>query len=184
MQQKLSKKQLRTTILSQRKSLTKSAWQTKSDRICQQLQACPLFNQAETILAYFSIYQEPDLSSLFTINKKWGFPRCVEQFLVWHSWQPGEQLQLGKYNIREPLINAPLIQTQQVDLILLPTVACDRQKYRLGYGGGFYDRMLNDRQWQNKTTIGIVYDFAYLERLPVEPWDIKLDYICTENTIY
>ncbi|AFZ35740.1 5-formyltetrahydrofolate cyclo-ligase [Stanieria cyanosphaera PCC 7437] len=184
MQQQITKKQLRKKILEQRKSLTKSEWQTKSDRICKQLQSSSLFNQAETVLAYFSIHQEPDLSPLFTINKKWGFPRCVNQLLVWHSWQLGEQLQQGLYNIQEPLINAPLIQPQAVDLILVPTVACDAQKYRLGYGGGFYDRMLSDQQWQNKTTIGIVFDFAYLPQLPIDPWDIKLDYICTETGLY
>lgn len=184
MKKQLTKKQLRKKILDKRKSLTKSEWQTQSDRICHQLQSFSLFNQAETILAYFSIRQEPDLSPLFATKKKWGFSRCINEFLVWHSWQLGEQLQQGLYNIQEPLINAPLIQPQEVDLILVPTVACDGQKYRLGYGGGFYDRMLSDEQWQNKTTIGIVFDFAYLAQLPVDPWDIKLDYVCTETAIY
>jgi 5-formyltetrahydrofolate cyclo-ligase len=183
MKPELNKQQLRQLILDQRKSLTKSEWQAQSDRICHQLQSFPLFKNAKTILAYFSFRYEPELSPLFTNPKRWGFPRCIDRSLVWHSWQLGEQLTIGKYKTKEPLHNAPILQSQEVDLILVPAVACDREGYRLGYGGGFYDRMLSQSQWQNKTTIGIVFQFAYLPKLPVEPWDIRLDYICTETTI-
>jgi 5-formyltetrahydrofolate cyclo-ligase len=179
---KNNKVQLRQQILKQRKSLSILQWQTKSQQICQNLQKAPLFAKAKTVLAYFSYRQEPDLSSLFE-DKQWGFPRCVNNSLIWHFWQPPQLLVANKYRILEPLATSPIVRPQEVDLILVPTVACDDRGYRLGYGGGYYDRFLSSSQWQNIPTIGIVFDLAYLPQLPTEPWDIPLDYICTELAI-
>ena len=155
-------------------------WREKSDRISNHLQSYPLFTQAKTILAYFSFRQEPDLSSLFSDNRKWGFPRCVGNSLSWHSWKPGEPLQKGAFGIFEPHPDLPTLNPNEVDLILIPAVACDMQGYRLGYGGGYYDRLLNSPEWQSPPTIGIVFEFAYLPQLPVQEWDMQLNGVCTE----
>lgn len=174
------KSTLRRTILRSRQSLKDTQWQTKSKLICDRLRTLPLFQEAQTILAYFSFRQEADLSSLFHLNKNWAFPRCVDKSLLWHLWQPGETLNSGKYGIKEPLTTAPAIEPSSADLILVPTVAGDRQGYRLGYGGGFYDRLLSS-PCLTIPTIGIVFDFAYVTQLPRDTWDIKLDFICTET---
>ena len=182
----VNKIELRRSLLEQRRSLTPEQWRAKSDRICHQLQSFPLYSQATTVLAYFSFRQEPDLSPLFQNNnrqQRWGFPRCVGQSLMWHLWRPGEKLVRGKYGILEASATSPTVSAQEVDLILVPTVACDRQGYRLGYGGGFYDRLLTSAEWTNIPTIGIVFHFAYLSTLPVDYWDVKLNYICTEKEI-
>ena len=157
-------------------------WQQKSDRICSHLQSSPLFTCAQTILAYFSFRQEPNLSPLFTDTQhRWGFSRIENKSLVWHSWQPGDSLQTGAYGIYEPHPDSPTLQPHEVDLILVPAVGCDAQRYRLGYGGGFYDRLLSSQEWASKPTIGIVFEFAYLPQLPVDPWDKPLHSICTEE---
>jgi 5-formyltetrahydrofolate cyclo-ligase len=179
----LSKKELREQLLKQRKSLTSEIWREKSDRICKNLQSLPILQEAHTILAYFSVRQEPDLSSLFEENDRWGFPRCVGKSLVWHLVRSQDKLNLGAYGITEPDPTAPIIEADRVDLILVPAVGCDRLGYRLGYGGGYYDRLLSSPQWQNIPTIGIIFDFAYLPQLPKDPWDKKLDYVCTESVL-
>jgi 5-formyltetrahydrofolate cyclo-ligase len=177
----LTKTELRKLLLTTRKSLSPEAWKEKSDRICNQLQNSPLFTQAKTILAYFSFRQEPDLSPLFTTPKTWGFPRCVGKDLSWHIWQPGDILHTGAYGILEPLLDAPKIDYSEVDLILVPAVGCDFRGYRLGYGGGFYDRMLSQAEWESKITIGIIFEFASIAQLPVDSWDKPLHGICTES---
>jgi 5-formyltetrahydrofolate cyclo-ligase len=188
----MDKKKLRRSLIQTRISLSEAEWKLKSDRLCHHLKSASIFQQAQTILAYFSFRQEPDLSFLFNLNlnsefnldttlgKKWGFPRCVGKALVWHSWQPGDPLETGAFGIREPLANALILSPDQVDLILVPAVACDWRGYRLGYGGGFYDRLLNDPEWSEKPTIGIVFEFARLPELPIDPWDKPLDAICTD----
>jgi 5-formyltetrahydrofolate cyclo-ligase len=60
-------------------------------------------------------------------------------------------------------------------------VACDRRGVRLGYGGGFYDRLLAQPEWANKPTIGIVFNFSVLDYLDADPWDRPMQAICTEN---
>lgn len=172
---------IRTKILKQRQALSQLEWQTNSNLICDRLKSLALFKQAKTIFAYFSFRYEPDLSSLFSLNKNWAFPRCVGKSLVWHLWQPEQPLVIGKYNIQEPLETAPIIAPSAADLILVPTVACDEQRFRLGYGGGFYDRLLSSPQSSTIPTIGIVFDFAFVSQLPTDTWDIQLDFICSET---
>lgn len=181
MSSQLTKKQLRCNLLQMRCSLSPAIWQEKSDLICKNLQNLPQFQQAKTILAYFSFRQEPNLSILFNLPRKWGFSRCVDKSLVWHLWQPEKTLETGIYGIPEPTADSPLITIAEVDLILLPAVAFDHQGYRLGYGGGFYDRMLSFPEWKNIPKIGIIFDFAYLPQLPVDAWDQTVDGVCTES---
>ncbi|MCG6136361.1 MAG: 5-formyltetrahydrofolate cyclo-ligase [Nostoc sp. LLA-1] len=178
----MQKVELRRTIIKQRQSMSVEEWREKSDRICENLQKSTLFTQAKTILAYFSFRQEPDLGALFTNSQyRWGFPRCVGKSLNWHIWQPQDSLQTGAYGITEPHAHAPTINPQEVDLILVPSVACDYQGYRLGYGGGYYDRLLSSPEWSHKPTIGIIFNFAYLPQLPIETWDQPLQAVVTEN---
>lgn len=163
-------------------------WQEKSDRLCTHLQTSPVFTQAQTVLAYFSFRQEPDLSPLFTVpdHHIWGFSRCVDQTLSWHAWSPKStlSLQVGTYGILEPHRDAPILEPEDVDLILVPAVACDIRGYRLGYGGGFYDRMLQSPEWAKKLTIATVFEFARLPHLPVDSWDQMLQGVCTERALY
>jgi 5-formyltetrahydrofolate cyclo-ligase len=184
-----SKQQLRDRFLHQRRSLSIDRWQTQSDLLCDRLTQCPQFIAAQTILAYQSCRQEPSLNYLFDrTNKQWGLPRCVvsgaalaeTRELVWHCWQPSETLAIGSYGIHEPDPAAPLLLPGDIDLILVPAVAIDRHGYRLGYGGGYYDRLRADPLWRKIPTIGIVFDFAYVDRLPIESWDLPIDAVCTE----
>ncbi|NES99560.1 MAG: 5-formyltetrahydrofolate cyclo-ligase [Sphaerospermopsis sp. SIO1G2] len=179
--QPLNKNKLRRSLLKTRQAMTVQEWREKSDRIVSQLQNSVIYNQATTVLAYFSFRQEPDISPLFSnAQRHWGFPRCVGKSLYWHFWNLDDELVSGKYGITEPHPDAPMINPREVDLIIVPCVGCDRQKYRLGYGGGYYDRLLSSPEWSNIPTIGVVFDFAYLPQLLVETWDQPLDLVVTE----
>lgn len=182
----MEKRELRSRLLKARQSIAPDVWQVKSHQLCKQLESSALFTQAQTVLAYFSIRQEPDLSALFAAKKTWGFPRCVGKSLVWQSWHPQASLPLqsGAYGILEPHSDLPIIEPEQVELVLVPAIACDTRGYRLGYGGGFYDRLLASPLWAEKPTIGIVFDFAYLPTLPDDTWDRPLTAICTEKGLF
>jgi 5-formyltetrahydrofolate cyclo-ligase len=82
----------------------------------------------------------------------------------------------------EPLPMLPVVEPDTVDLILVPAVACDRRGFRLGYGGGFYDRLLAQPEWTHKPTIGIVFELAYLNHLEADSWDRPMGSVCTENS--
>jgi 5-formyltetrahydrofolate cyclo-ligase len=175
------KNTLRRQFLQQRQALSPEIWRSHSKSICRHLADYPQFQAAQTVLAYQSCRQEPDLSYLFThANKQWGLPRCIDKDLLWHSWQPSEALIAGNYGILEPSSELARLTPDRVDLMLVPTVAIDRGGYRLGYGGGYYDRLRADPLWQKIPTISIVFDFGYVETLPIDPWDVPLDAVCTE----
>jgi 5-formyltetrahydrofolate cyclo-ligase len=196
----MEKKALRKSLLQARQAIAPEIWQTKSSQLCSHLRSSSLFTQAQTVLGYFSTRQEPDLSFLFSPEKlstatfpaatptakTWGFPRCVGKRLTWHIWSPDESLalQIGAYGILEPHPDAPTLAPDQVDLILVPAIACDTRGYRLGYGGGFYDRLLTLPAWAEKPTIGIVFESTYLPKLPEDEWDRPLKAVCTEKGLF
>ena len=95
----------------------------------------------------------------------------------------GEALTKHRYGMLEPEASLPLVPIETVDLILIPCVGCDRASYRLGYGGGYYDRLLSQPPWQDKPTLGITFSFAYLEQLSPDPWDRRLQGVCTEVSL-
>ncbi|MEO0457063.1 MAG: 5-formyltetrahydrofolate cyclo-ligase, partial [Cyanobacteria bacterium P01_A01_bin.114] len=183
---KQEKAQLRRSLLKARQAMPLRVWEEKSDRICQHLASWPTFQNAKTILAYCSFRKEPSLELLLKQQRSWGLPRCEGKKLAWHRWYPTCEwpLQIGTYGIIEPHPQSPQVDPHRVDLIVLPAVACDINGYRLGYGGGFYDRMLSHPAWSRKPTVGIVFEYARLPKVPRDVWDRPLDGICTESGLF
>lgn len=176
---------LRKKLIQQRCQIPDEVWQQRSQAICDRLSNLPQFPQAQNILAYTSFRREPDLTALWQKfpDRNWGFPRCVGQDLVWHQVPIADfavAMRSGAYGILEPNPDLPSMDLGQVDLILIAAVACDLRGYRLGYGGGFYDRWLPHAKGAK---IGIIFNEFYLEELPNDPWDVKLDAIVTELTV-
>ena len=181
------KEALRRRLLKARQTIPPRLRQAKSARICHHLSNWETFAASKLTLAYCSFRGEPQLDSLFQQpHRVWGLPRCEGQTLIWHRWFRYSQwsLRTGTYGITEPDSSAPSVEPYQVDLILVPCLACDVNGYRLGYGGGFYDRMLNNPKWADIPTIGIVFEYARLPLVPKEDWDIRLHGVCTESGLF
>ncbi|WP_231663712.1 5-formyltetrahydrofolate cyclo-ligase [Pseudanabaena sp. 'Roaring Creek'] len=177
------KRQLRKTSLDLRSLIDRETWLQKSQTICDRLANWQTFQQAQNILAFTSFRLEPDLSSLWQRfpDKNWGFPRCLEKDLLWHHVAIADfdsSMRSGAFGILEPRHDLQPIDLASIDLILMPAVACDRQGYRLGYGGGFYDRWLPH---SIGLKVGLIFDEFYVDELPHDPWDIPLDAVITEK---
>jgi len=99
--------------------------------------------------------------------------------LVFREWHPGVKLAQGALGIPYPVDSAQLAP----DAVLLPMNGWDAQGYRLGYGGGFFDRTLASLA-RKPVTIGVSYEFARLETIHPQTWDIPLDYVVTERGVY
>ena len=98
------------------------------------------------------------------------------------SWKKKETLFVNEFGILEPAKS----QSKVPDVILIPMIAFDKDKYRLGYGKGFYDRYLNKylKQFKNILTVGVAFSFQRHHKLPISRNDVKLDFIITEKGIY
>jgi 5-formyltetrahydrofolate cyclo-ligase len=101
--------------------------------------------------------------------------------LTFRAWAPGEPTGRGIWDIHIPLETAPELQP---DVLLVPMLAFDRRGYRLGYGGGFYDRTLAElRKLKPVTAIGVAYAEQELDEVPLAPYDEPLDWILTERGV-
>lgn len=102
--------------------------------------------------------------------------------LLFRQWAPGNALVLGRWDIQIPPETAPEVQP---DVLLVPMLAFDRKGYRLGYGGGFYDRTLAKLCALKKVTaIGIAYAGQEIDIVPRDDHDQPLDWIMTEKETF
>ena len=98
-----------------------------------------------------------------------------------YKWKKNEVLALNKYGIPEPIKTKKIVPS----IVLVPLLAFDKNKNRIGYGKGYYDKYLNKYVKSNKKilTIGVAFSFQKYHKLPVNNKDFKLDYIITEKGI-
>lgn len=113
-------------------------------------------------------------------------PKSNTQCLLFHKYTLSTPLIRNRFNIFEPIIKTTaFISTKLLDIVFIPLVAFDQTGHRLGMGGGFYDRMLNQclQDKSSYITIGLAYDFQKIphQLFPIEPWDIKLSEIVTPS---
>lgn len=99
--------------------------------------------------------------------------------LVFRSWSPGDQMAAAVWGIAEPL---PSREVLVPDVVLVPLLVYDAAGYRLGYGGGFYDRSLDElRAHQPIVAVGIAYDEQRLDAVPHLDYDQPLDWVLTPS---
>jgi 5-formyltetrahydrofolate cyclo-ligase len=99
--------------------------------------------------------------------------------LIFREWHPGIELVKGPLDIPFP----PNSQQLTPDAVLLPMNGWDPAGFRLGYGGGFFDRTLASLA-RKPLTIGVSYELARMDSIRPQPWDIPMDYVVTERGVY
>ncbi len=164
-----------------------------ASRQCMQL---PRFRSAKHIALYLAVNGElsamPLLERAHAMGKHCYLPvlHPVGHNRLWFArWQPGDPLRPNKFNIMEPVWNKDsLIEAWALNLVVVPLVAFDRRRGRLGMGGGYYDRTFSwrahRRHWQGPLLVGYGYELQKVTYLPQQPWDVSMDVIATENELY
>lgn len=176
------KDQLRQQCKQIRSALTRAQQNAASALICKQIESWPAFQEAEIILTYLPFKGEVDLTQLLTEfpNKVWAVPRIKPGGLMdFHRYDP-DRLVRHAYGMLEPDPDCPIISPQQVQLALVPGLAFNREGWRLGYGGGFYDRFLENYRG---ISAGITYQALLLDHVPHAEHDIAMQHVITEKTI-
>ena len=105
-----------------------------------------------------------------------------DNLMKFYMWKKNDVLSVNKFGLLEPVKT----KSKVPDLMLIPTLAFDKKKFRLGYGKGFYDRYLNKYLKQNRNilTVGVAFSFQKHHKLPINHNDVKLDFILTEKGIF
>ncbi len=179
------KDRLRKEALARRAQLTPAKRWQKSREILRHFLAWSGLAQVKKILLYASFREEvetwPFLHWALATKRELYLPRTLlkEKALAVHLLKRYEDLFPGAYGILEPLPVLPRIAPQELDLIVCPGVAFDPQGGRVGYGGGFYDRLLEAAPQVPR--VALAFSCQVYTSLPLEPHDIRMDLIFTEK---
>ncbi len=161
-----------------------------SEKISQQLVSWPLFTQAKSLLLYLAMDSEPSLDVLMQAAFAWEKQVSVPQILPGDglmtavNWQPTMPLEQGRFGIRQIFsADRKPVSVAEIDLVIVPCLALDRKGYRLGMGGGYYDRFLPNFP-ATAVFVGVCWQRQLLLALPVEEHDQRLHYVLTEEEFF
>ena len=194
------KKELRKNALKRRAQYSGKDRAEAAEQLANQLLTLTVIKQAKTISAYVPFGGEinilPALGALFDAEEcaieRVVMPRVVEKEdrLALHECNSelftsvigGGAFVEGYGGILEPPASWPEINFEDVDVIIVPGVAFDRNCFRIGYGKGFYDRML--AQCKNDShVIGVIFDELLYDTLPLEEHDVAMDMVVSPHEI-
>mgnify|MGYP002560589213 FL=1 len=171
-----------------RQALPKEEVREKSLRIMRRIEETETFKNADNLLAYIDFRGEVATGTLiekaWELGKKVYVPRVAGKEMEFYQIHSFEDLEKGAYGILEPKKECPVYEAGegQTTLAILPGSVFDEKKNRVGYGGGFYDRFLENLR-KDAVTIGIAFDLQIFDEVPKEAHDAQLDYIVTESRI-
>lgn len=186
-----NKKEIRAALLLKRKALSPQECRLKSREITKRFVASPDFISARTVHFYLAAAAEVQTEEMIreALRKKKRVvvpvvqPAAKSLFLSELVDFDLSRLQPGPYGIFEPRPeDRKTVDPKEVDLWIVPGVAFDAVGNRLGFGGGYYDRLLSGARGRK---IGVAFEFQVVDRLPIEETDHPVDQIITETrTIY
>lgn len=146
--------------------------------------ALPQVEKAETVFAFWGIPgKEPDTSrligELIRRGKTVGLPRMLPGHrMEVRRYCPDRPLAAASFGISEPGEDCPLLAREDIDLVLVPAVCCDRRGFRLGFGGGYYDRWLENF---SGFRAALCRGAALQDRVPAGAHDARVDVVLTEE---
>lgn len=181
------KRELRVKARTARQALTPEQRAQASRRICEKLLSMPEVSSAHSVLGYAASLEEADpatvLDTLLERGVRVALP-CVrsDRSLSIHWVDAETPLECGAFGLRQPGEHEPEAPYPAIDLVIVPLVAFDECANRIGYGGGYYDRLFMQVP-PDAPRIGIAFDEQLVEDAPVEPHDQPLDAVVTPSRI-
>lgn len=186
----------RKKIRQRRRCLSAAYSACAAGRAARRVASLRRFVTARTIALYLPADGELDTMPLLEHACSMG-KRCYLPVLypldhkrLWFApWKPGDVLKPNRYGIPEPIwTSATLIKPWALDLVITPLVAFDSKGNRMGMGGGYYDRSFawrrKRRHWLGPMLVGYAYELQKIRRVHEQPWDVPMDAVVTENTLY
>jgi 5-formyltetrahydrofolate cyclo-ligase len=184
------KQALRRRLLNRRNSLASETIEQLSLQISGRLFELQEFQSATTVSTYLNMGSEVSTSQIvsrcISSGKRVIVPvtnRARKRLIFSEIKDIGKELELGTFGIREPrpefLRPVPLEEAQ---IVLVPAIAWDYRGYRIGYGGGYYDRTINSLHTP-LVMIGLGYEFQIIERIPNNRYDRRVNKLVTERRV-
>lgn len=167
-----AKQRMRELLIQKRRMLSAEERTVQSELILSQLEKMTVFREAKTVLLYYPKNNEVDVLPLFKRykhDKVLLLPVTHRNGMTANPYEGNDKMHRGKVGIPEP--TTPPFEGN-IDVIIVPAVAFDKEGNRLGRGGGYYDRFL--KKQTHATIIGVGYDFQLVDEVPVRKHDQKM----------
>jgi 5-formyltetrahydrofolate cyclo-ligase len=181
-----AKRTLRSAMLAWRAALSEDERRAAAGGLLDQFQLEQPIETPCVVSGFWPMREELDIRplmfELFNQGCELALPVVMAkgQPLVFRAWRPGDPLEQGVFNTLHP---SPKREVVEPDALIVPLLACDRDGWRLGYGGGFYDRTLRDLRKRRKVlAMGVAFDDQLVaEPVPHGPDDERLDWLLTDR---
>ncbi|MCI8813861.1 MAG: 5-formyltetrahydrofolate cyclo-ligase [Lachnospiraceae bacterium] len=178
------KQSIRKKIFAQRKEISEEQIGAWSQRIAAQTLQLEEFQKADCIYAYVDynreVFTRTLIEAAWKAEKRVAVPKVHGKDLVFYAFTSYDQLEPGYFQIPEPAYGEAV--NWEEALMLMPGVAFDAHRRRVGYGGGFYDRYLEKHP--RHFTVALAFEFQVLDAVPYEQTDIVPDRVITQEKIY
>lgn len=170
------KQQLRAAVRQKKAAMAPEEIAEKSRQLCQLVLRSEAYRRSRSIYGYLPFNQEVDLRPLLfqamADGKQVALPKCFGREMRFILMQDLTCVRKSAIGAPEPLADRPVARDKSA-LVIVPGLVFDRQGFRIGYGGGYYDRFLAEEP--EHPTISLCYDFQLIHRLEPEPHDIPVD---------
>lgn len=183
----LNKKELRTTVRSSLLSLSPEIHKIKSDMIHNKLINMEEIKNATiigiTIANFPEVGTERLIATLRKQGKKIAIPRCNPKTkeMSFYIYESDEQLETVYMDLKEPIPSVTtIVQSSEIDVMITPGIVFDPTGFRIGYGGGYYDRYLTNFE---KPTISMAFEVQIVEKVPADAYDLPICKLITEERI-
>lgn len=186
-----TKRYIRKSVLKMRDELSEHERKDKSRRILEKVMQTSSYKEADVILSYVNFKSEVETEGLIAEALKSGkrvyCPRIDKEDMEFYRILGMDDLTAGYKGIREPMPKGECLlsgrdMSVQKCLMIMPGSVFDRERNRIGYGKGYYDRYLE--RYPQLPTVAVCFECQLVERVPAEAYDIKPDMIITETDVY
>lgn len=175
---------LRVDVRKQMEDMSIREMRESDELLFRRFLDLPQVAQAKTILLFWGVTGfELDtarlVDPLYEMGKLVCMPRTLpERQMETRLYRTGDPFDTSSFGVLEPGLSCPLVEKQDIDLALIPAMCYDRRGYRLGFGGGYYDRWL--ATFQGKT-VGLCREALLRDEIPVEEHDRPVQLLLTEH---
>lgn len=187
----LNKKELRKKVLEARETISDEELDRRSKIILEKVKEIDAFKKSKTIMIYVSYGKEINthnfIPECISMGKNVITPICRysdRTLILGKTKSFPEGFRMTKYGILElDPDECEQVDAKDIDLIIMPGVAFTERGDRMGYGGGYYDRLLSSAS-KNLVTIAPVLQEFIFDEIPLEEHDIPMDYVITEEKVF
>ena len=181
----MDKKAFRKEVLGKIEALSEEYIASSNEGIYENFISLPEFESAKNIFAYISEKREPDtvriIEKALELKKTVALPVSYDGgVMVPKVIKSLDELEIGKFGIPAPKESAPVLNDEDIDLIIVPAVTFDKNGYRLGRGGGYYDRFLEK---SDAFSVGLGREELICD-VPLESHDMSVKCLVTEKKAY